>query len=483
MIEPAGTAPPGPTHSAPPSFPSSAPADVALAAPARIRHLFPALVAVLLWFALYIPAAGHGFIKDDFVWIAESRLDDGEWAKLLGAPTGFFRPIVSATFALNHAAVGLDPFWYGQTNVLLAAACMAAVFYLARGLRIGAAAAAFAALLWGFNFHGVNLAVLWISGRTALVSTLAVTLAAGAWVRGRRWIALVCATTAMLAKEEALVGPALLTAWTVLETSGTARVRARAGMGRSWPLWAAAAACLVLRARSGAFTPMSAPDLYRYQYDVDLFLANGLHYLERSGLTAALGLGALWMLAGRPRIVHEPAHARVMAFGALWWAFALVPTVLLPVRSSLYALLPAVGIALIASVGAEGALGMSADAVRRRIAIGLLVVLVALSPVYVLRNRRLVRESDLSSAIVAELQRLPAASGVVVLYDDRAGRPFAEHAFGGLARVASRLVSNGRLDLWISPRPSDIGPEEPEPDASRVIAELALSNGLVQRVR
>lgn len=448
----------------------------------RTSPLVPLLLGGLIWTALYAPAAGHGFIKDDFTWIAQSRLDDGEWTKLGQASTGFFRPVISATFALNHALSGLEPFWYGQTNVLLAAACMAAVFYLCRGVRMGAGASAFAALAWGFNFHGVNLAVLWISGRTSLVSTLAVTLAAGAWVRDRRWLALFFATAGMLAKEDAFVAPALLAIWSALEPGGSAPSRVRFALARSWPIWLAAAACLGLSWRSGAFTPLSAPEFYRYQADISVLLVNGLHYLDRSTVASALGLGVLWLLAGRPRVWHA-TDRRVVVFGALWWLVALLPTVLLPVRSSLYVLLPVVGIVLIAGAVTDAVLRVSDESARRRVAVGLLIALVVLSPVYMLRNRRLVREADLSRAIVGELERLPGEGGVVVLHDDRVDRPFAEHALGGLAREAALLVTHGRLELWISPRPAEIGPEAPEPAPARVVAELSLSNGSVRRLR
>src|SRR3712207_8634695 len=42
------------------------------------------------------------------------------------------------------------------------------------------------ALVWALNFHAVNMAVLWISGRTALVLVLWATAAAYCWAIGHR---------------------------------------------------------------------------------------------------------------------------------------------------------------------------------------------------------------------------------------------------------------------------------------------------------
>jgi hypothetical protein len=105
-------------------------------------------------------------VKDDFVWIARSRLETpADWAALFGAPTGFFRPAVSLTFAANRSVCGLHPLCYGLTNLALAIGCAAGIFATARGLSLPPGAALLAAALWAFNWHGINMAVLWISGR------------------------------------------------------------------------------------------------------------------------------------------------------------------------------------------------------------------------------------------------------------------------------------------------------------------------------
>ena len=57
----------------------------------------------------YLPDIGHGFISDDFGWLAHSRISGlGDlWRLLSTAPTGFYRPVVSLSFMLNQGLAGL----------------------------------------------------------------------------------------------------------------------------------------------------------------------------------------------------------------------------------------------------------------------------------------------------------------------------------------------------------------------------------------
>src|SRR5262249_54393984 len=51
-----------------------------------------------------------------------------------GAPSGFFRPLVSLSFGVNRWGCGLQPRCYGLSNLVLLLACAAAIFVLVRGL-------------------------------------------------------------------------------------------------------------------------------------------------------------------------------------------------------------------------------------------------------------------------------------------------------------------------------------------------------------
>src|SRR6476646_2123871 len=81
-----------------------------------------ALVLLTAFSVIYVPAVGRGFIKDDFNWIAQSRVSSvADVLTLLHtAPSGFFRPMVSFSFAANRLVCGLEPFCYGVSNLLLA---------------------------------------------------------------------------------------------------------------------------------------------------------------------------------------------------------------------------------------------------------------------------------------------------------------------------------------------------------------------------
>src|SRR4029077_17758953 len=89
-----------------------------------------AAVFVLCLIALvYGCDAGHGFVKDDFVWIATSHVRAGtDLVRQLGAGTGFFRPIVSLSFAVDQAIFHLAPLAYGLTNVALLFACVSMLY-------------------------------------------------------------------------------------------------------------------------------------------------------------------------------------------------------------------------------------------------------------------------------------------------------------------------------------------------------------------
>jgi hypothetical protein len=117
----------------------------------------------LVFVAVYAPSAGHGFISDDFGWILHDRLENATGiARILFQDNGFYRPIVGISFALNEAAFGVDARPYGIVNVILALICGLLMFALGRSLRLARDSALCAAGLWLLNFHGINIAVLWI---------------------------------------------------------------------------------------------------------------------------------------------------------------------------------------------------------------------------------------------------------------------------------------------------------------------------------
>src|SRR5262245_65579378 len=117
------------------------------------------------------------------------------------------------TFALDRAVYGLEPFGFGVTNLGLLLLGASALAYLGTTLGLRAATAIVGAGVWALNFHAVNMAVLWLSGRTALCVSVAAFLAAAGVVSRRPIAAGIAALVAMLAQEEAVMPPFLLSGW------------------------------------------------------------------------------------------------------------------------------------------------------------------------------------------------------------------------------------------------------------------------------
>jgi hypothetical protein len=419
-----------------------------------------ALVLALAFTAIYLPAVGHGFVKDDFGWVAKSRLHGpGDVTKaFVTAPTGFYRPIVSLSFGVAAPVCGLAPRCYGIMNFLLALACAGAVYLLARGLSLSAAASLVASAIWIFNWHGINMATLWISGRTALLAVLFATLAAAAFVRGRVWAACLLMPIAMFAKEEAVLLPPILIAWLAIGKGAGEKKNAMRLV-----IFAAVSAVLVavyllLRQQSGAFTPATAPIYYRLEVTPQRVAANLPAYLDRSATFAAV-IVALWFIVARPPPTDvRDASRTALAFAIVWWVGTLAVTVFLPVRSSLYACLPSVAAALAAAAVIDAtAMKVRPGRVRAAVAAGLLLPF-ALWPIYAARNRNAVAEADLSAATIAALREVANRNGedtVVRLLDDRSERPSLDNAFGTLVQDAADLMVQPHVIVWIDPPPAD----------------------------
>ena len=440
-----------------------------------MRHR-PALAALALaatFLAIYLPDVGHGFISDDFRWIAESRVErPGEIASLFSANIGFYRPLVASTFAVDHAVWGSQAWGYAFTNLLLIGASAGLLFRLARQLGLVPAAALAAAGVWMLNFHGVNMSLLWISGRTSLMASVFALATASLVVRGRFVAAGIACLAAMLSKEEAIALPAVALAFQQSTLVGADRLRAAI---RTWPLWAALVGYLALRAASGAFWPADAPSYYAFTLSPLAVGRNVLEYADRAGTTAAVAALLVSAFVRVRKVDVGPAERAALVL-AVWWVPAMYAlTVLLPVRSSLYAVLPSIGTAL--AFGALASAAMRRNPVRlARAATVLLIAAAALIPVYRSRNVRWVEPAELSERVMTTLQRETTGrpAGHVVLVDDVTQRFSLESAFGALFQDAVTL----RLDPgWTGEIVTDLA-------ASRRGADLVfrLANGTLDRI-
>jgi hypothetical protein len=410
---------------------------------------------LLLVVCAYLPHLGRGFLKDDFDWIAGSRFAGAQGLiDLFSRQNGFYRPVVNLTFALNQRLFGLEPFGYGLTNLALVLCCIAAIATLGRALGMPPAAAWMAAALWGLNPHGVGGAVMWISGRTSLLAVLFSVLAAAAHLRGRRAAAAGLCLLALLSKEEAVAIPLVLVVWTALERPREARAHRkeilRAALLFSLPL----IVYFLLRLRTAAFYIWTAPSYYTFTFAPGLVLRNLAEYVDRTSTLAAVCVVVVWLAAGRIFRL-SPTERGWAEKGMVWLAATLVMPLLLPVRSSLYALLPAVGSALCAAALLHASWQGMRPARRRTLLLAAPLVAIALLPVYWSRNVRLMRQAQLSRQVLAELSRARAdveAASTVVSIDDPTQKVNLANTFGTLVQEAVRLTMGvANAAVWVEP--------------------------------
>jgi hypothetical protein len=431
---------------------------------------------------IYLPDLGHGFVSDDFGWIAQSSVRSVHDAIALfrTAPSGFFRPMVSLSFAANRHICGLDSRCYGMTNFCLAIGCAIGVGLLARRLALRAGAALFASALWIFNWHGINMAVLWISGRTALVFTLFAAFGVLAVLGRRSVLGVVLIACAIFSREEGVLLPVILGAWLLVD--GRIR-RDWRNVGRVLPVvvctLAIDALYLLLRSHSGALTAATAPEWYRFSFTVARLAANLPDYIDRSA-TASVAVLLLFLLAGRVRVrTLPPAAASAAAFGIIWWIGGFAITIFLPGRSSLYACFPSVGVALMAATMASLAWDGIPKPRQRQLVLAGLTLPFLLWPVYHSRNRTAVREADLSRRTLAELQRIASTRGAgtpVVLEDDPSERPSLDNSFSGGIQLAADLLISPPIRVRIA-EAMETGAPPAFPGLPRREVRLVLSNG------
>ena len=194
----------------------------------------------------------NGFVHDDKPVVAENRLirDPGNLGRIFAsgywttreAPVAeLYRPLVVASFALNHRIGGPGPFGFHLVNLLLHAWVSWLVFRLGKDLA-GSRAAAWAAGLL-FAIHPVHTeAVAPVVGRSELLAAgfalWALLLHRRAGTAGAPRLRLLfaagaCYFASALSKENALVLPAiLLLADLAFPPPGPIRPKAAPGMGR-----------------------------------------------------------------------------------------------------------------------------------------------------------------------------------------------------------------------------------------------------------
>lgn len=441
------------------------------------RFAVHAAVVLLVLTAAYWQAAGQGFISDDFRWILESRVRQAaDLYKPFVDTTGFFRPMVSLAFAAIETFAGIDPGPYGTATFLLTILCAVAVAGFARALSLPVGAAILAGSLWILNPHGINMAILWISGLTALCLVLFGTLAAVAVRRGYWLAGTLLFFAALLSKEEALLFPVPLLLM-ARRRDGMAARRGRLALG----LGVAEVLYFVMRVRSDAMMPADAPALYRFTVDIGDVLSNALQYADRSLTLAAVVLVIVAaVVRARPRL--EAAEREAILTGIVWLAAGFGITLFLPVRSSLYAFSPSIG-GVIAASALAAALWREASPARRR-ALQILAIILPLCLAPVLRSRT-ARWTELMRVSRITLEAVTPAMGsapAVLFVDDRGRRDNLHNAFGSLLPDALELFSGRRPEVWLVPAPPDASSAEIIPLPSGIESGWRYRDGRVERI-
>jgi hypothetical protein len=406
-----------------------------------------------VFLAIYGASVGHGFVADDFGWILDSRVASlHDLGALFFKSGGFYRPVVGLTFAADYALFGVQPLGYGLTNVLFAGICAALLYLVARELSLPSGAAALGVALWLLNPHGINTAVLWMSGRTSLLLTMGSLAAVLTLLRGHPFLALLPAAIALFSKEEAFLVPAILFLWWIGFRRDNLPSKRQIAL---WWLCSAAlvAVYLALRFQTGAMTPWTAPPYYRFTANPAVILKNIREYADRA-MTFPFAVALLAWIILRPSSARAPMSRQVLVCGVAWIVGGYGLTMFLPVRSSLYACYPSAGACLIAADIAARCWNAAAPLARQRAVIAGIAAAIGMAPVYVIRNRSTLANARFSSRVLHDLasatRGIPSGAVVVVL-DDRTHRPNVETAFNMALDDAFELTSGRRLTFWVEP--------------------------------
>ena len=428
----------------------------------------------LAWFvfvlAVYCPDLGRGFVKDDFTWIRAAKDALAQPSRILvPSEPGFYRPLITTSFLLDYRIHRWRPRGYGWTNLGLYVACTFAVAALASAIGLPITAAIIAAFLWAVNPHGINMGVLWLSGRTSLCLTLFSIGAAWAFAQHKFVWGAVFIGCALGSKEEAVALPFVLLVWHWL-LEDRRRVSVTALLCSVLPL----AVYFVLRTRTAAFTLTTAPSFYRLTADPALLLRNIGEYLDRSTTLVAF---ATLLVAGitQTRCTADATTKRVALLASSWWVGMLAITIWLPVRSSLYAVGPSVGSALLGAALIDRL--RSCTTVTRRVLVEpvLAALVVAAIPIYQMRDAPWVEGARVSQRTLTKVREdsphLPHA-GMIVLTDQE-GETVSNfrNAFGDLSTEALQTVFDRKWDVVIL--------DDPDAAPQNVIAHYRLQSGRI----
>ncbi|MHC4945206.1 MAG: hypothetical protein ACYTG7_19495 [Planctomycetota bacterium] len=194
------------------------------------RTYFMALIATILSMIVYVGSLDASFVYDDTLYIVNNpQVQDPHdllltpFPAYMGEGRGLYRPVTTASLALDYLLFGMEPFGFHLTNILLHGLGTLVFFFVLRQFIQGDAGPFAGALLFGL--HPVRSeAVAWAVGRAELLCALGCLLALLLylkWIQNKRSTlllvgSLVAFLFAGLSKEIALSFPGIIVAYEIL---------------------------------------------------------------------------------------------------------------------------------------------------------------------------------------------------------------------------------------------------------------------------
>ncbi len=403
------------------------------------------LAAVVLFsVAVYIPATRYAFVWDDLALITDNSLlarsgpadifSRGYWAgsqeNVAGPHASYYRPLVTLSFWLDLKASHANPHWFHAVNLLLYALAAAAITLVLWELLHSGVWALLGGLLFAAHSSHVE-SVAFVSGRTDIMLTLFIGIAASALLRSlgeqnRRWWFVVLAAfgCALLSKETAVLFPLLVALAPPLVGVRYDR--------RHWLLVLAALAVLAgyLLLRTAA-VPVLVPLTGRVSFFGRLAaMVNGLGIYTRMFFWPFAHRA--WYQAGGTSLVQAPnivAAVLLVATAAFFalrrrfvstlWGYAWTIAFLLPVAGFVSVgpvaaerllLLPSAGLVMVLLAALAHVPALRA-ATRRLVVAALGIVIFLLGADTVLRTRVWKNNATLFTAMVREAPTAPSAFG------------------------------------------------------------------------
>lgn len=333
------------------------------------------VLLLLITAALYGPVVGKGFIKDDFIWIdSVVKNNQADISSPFRETTGFFRPIVGITFALQYDLSGLNPLPYGLFNLLLHMMNIILVYILFKLSVKTSDYALIIAALFALNSKANRMAVGWISGRTALLYSfflllsfifLIIALKKYEGSNSLRRISLsqimlmtaavLSYLCAVLSKESAIAAP-------ILVFLGTFFLMEKFSNKKRFQISAVTAALYIpalmvyfyFRSLSNAFAPSNAPDYYRFILDPFFIIGNFFEYFVRAGLFDIVILAVLliffFALMKKKKIDFSTNEFYILSGGLIIYSVFILIYLPIPHRSDLYAYFTQIGLHLAVAV-------------------------------------------------------------------------------------------------------------------------------------